>query len=205
MEWAFTGPATLHARLGHLDAAKIAAMDSGRVRRRVLREAGDPSVPGVDGPSHPRLCAPRWSSDSMARGEGVWAGVRSWRRVVRAAAERCPGYGDEKAKIFVAILGKRFGVQPEGWQQAAGQVRRRLAAQRCRHHRPQLARQGSRVEEGGKGRQEGQAGSADRLRVRARRCWTRSAARRCRPSLPERTVGRQSSVRIQGSPRRHRS
>jgi uncharacterized HhH-GPD family protein len=31
-----------------------------------------------------------------------------------------PGYGDEKARIFVAILGKRFGVRPEGWQEAAG-------------------------------------------------------------------------------------
>jgi uncharacterized HhH-GPD family protein len=31
-----------------------------------------------------------------------------------------PGYGEEKARIFVAILGKRFGVQPDGWVQAAG-------------------------------------------------------------------------------------
>ena len=31
-----------------------------------------------------------------------------------------PGYGDEKARIFIAILGKRMGVQPTGWQQAAG-------------------------------------------------------------------------------------
>ena len=31
-----------------------------------------------------------------------------------------PGYGDEKSKIFIAILGKSQGVQPTGWQTAAG-------------------------------------------------------------------------------------
>jgi uncharacterized HhH-GPD family protein len=30
-----------------------------------------------------------------------------------------PGFGDEKAKIFVALLAKRLGVQPAGWEQAA--------------------------------------------------------------------------------------
>ena len=32
-----------------------------------------------------------------------------------------PGFGDQKAKIFVALLGKQFGVQPAGWEQAAGE------------------------------------------------------------------------------------
>ena len=31
-----------------------------------------------------------------------------------------PGYGDQKARIFVALLGKQLGVQPEGWREAAG-------------------------------------------------------------------------------------
>jgi uncharacterized HhH-GPD family protein len=31
-----------------------------------------------------------------------------------------PGFGAQKAKIFVALLGKQFGVQPTGWRGAAG-------------------------------------------------------------------------------------
>ena len=31
-----------------------------------------------------------------------------------------PGYGDEKARIFIALLAKRMGVRPEGWEEAAG-------------------------------------------------------------------------------------
>jgi uncharacterized HhH-GPD family protein len=31
-----------------------------------------------------------------------------------------PGYGDEKTKIFIAILAKRFGIRPDGWEDVAG-------------------------------------------------------------------------------------
>ena len=31
-----------------------------------------------------------------------------------------PGYGEQKAKIFLALLGKQYGVQPKGWREAAG-------------------------------------------------------------------------------------
>jgi hypothetical protein len=53
------------------------------------------------------------------RGEGVWEGVGSGDELY-SRLRTLPGYGEEKAKIFVAILGKRFGVRPAGWQEAAG-------------------------------------------------------------------------------------
>jgi uncharacterized HhH-GPD family protein len=31
-----------------------------------------------------------------------------------------PGFGDQKARIFVALLGKQCGVRPDGWEEAAG-------------------------------------------------------------------------------------
>ena len=31
-----------------------------------------------------------------------------------------PGFGEQKARIFVALLGKQLGVRPEGWREAAG-------------------------------------------------------------------------------------
>ena len=52
-------------------------------------------------------------------GEQVWAGVADGAELY-ARLRTLPGYGDEKAKIFVAILGKRMGVQPDGWRAAAG-------------------------------------------------------------------------------------
>ena len=49
----------------------------------------------------------------------MWGGVGSGAEVY-ARLRTLPGYVDEKAKIFVAILGKRMGVQPQGWRVAAG-------------------------------------------------------------------------------------
>jgi uncharacterized HhH-GPD family protein len=49
----------------------------------------------------------------------IWRDAPSGAELYRRVRE-LPGYGDEKAKIFVAILGKRFDVRPEGWREAAG-------------------------------------------------------------------------------------
>ena len=43
----------------------------------------------------------------------------SYRRGAARPAPRAPGFGEEKAKIFLALLGKRFGVRPAGWEEAA--------------------------------------------------------------------------------------
>ena len=37
-----------------------------------------------------------------------------------AESSKEPGYGEEKAEIFIALLGKRFGIRPTGWKKAAG-------------------------------------------------------------------------------------
>ena len=34
-----------------------------------------------------------------------------------------PGFGEQKAKIFLALLGKQYGVTPKGWREAAGRLR----------------------------------------------------------------------------------
>jgi uncharacterized HhH-GPD family protein len=49
----------------------------------------------------------------------LWTGVASGKELLRRL-RALPGYGDEKSKIFVAILGKTQGVAPEGWRNAAG-------------------------------------------------------------------------------------
>jgi uncharacterized HhH-GPD family protein len=45
--------------------------------------------------------------------------VESGDELVRRVG-RLPGFGEQKAKIFTALLGKQFGVRPAGWREAAG-------------------------------------------------------------------------------------
>ncbi len=45
---------------------------------------------------------------------------KSRRQGSTEAAQSLPGYGDQKARIFLALLGKQIGVEPKGWRQAAG-------------------------------------------------------------------------------------
>lgn len=49
--------------------------------------------------------------------EAIWESAKSGQQLVKNIGE-LPGFGDTKAKIFAALLGKRFGVKPRGWQAA---------------------------------------------------------------------------------------
>ncbi len=49
----------------------------------------------------------------------IWAGAGTGEELFGRLRDP-PGYGDEKARILTAVLAKRFGVQPEGWQEQAG-------------------------------------------------------------------------------------
>jgi uncharacterized HhH-GPD family protein len=59
------------------------------------------------------------TTDYRGRGEQVWTGVTTGDELY-ARLRALPGFGDEKSRIFIAILGKRVGVQPTGWRDAAG-------------------------------------------------------------------------------------
>jgi uncharacterized HhH-GPD family protein len=52
------------------------------------------------------------------RAESVWEGVATGQELV-ARLEALPGFGAEKARIFTAVLGKRLGIAPPGWEVAA--------------------------------------------------------------------------------------
>ena len=49
----------------------------------------------------------------------LWSEVADGRELLRRVGE-LPGFGKQKAQIFVALLGKRFGITPDGWREAAG-------------------------------------------------------------------------------------
>ena len=50
----------------------------------------------------------------------VWAGVTDAKELLKRI-EGLPGFGKQKAKIFLALLGKQLGVRPKGWREAAGE------------------------------------------------------------------------------------
>jgi uncharacterized HhH-GPD family protein len=117
MEWAFAGPLKLRDRMGgRLDAPEIAAAEPDRLEA-VFR--GPPALhrfPGSMAKRTQALCqhlVEAYGGEAAA----VWTGATDGRDLVRRV-EGLPGFGAEKAKIFSALLAKRFGVRPPGWQEA---------------------------------------------------------------------------------------
>ncbi len=118
MEWAFMGPATLLERLGHLDPARIAAMDIDEFVAICCEKPAIHRFPGSMGKRIHQICAALVEHyDGDAR--KIWSDAPSSRETYRRL-KALPGYGDEKSKIFVAILAKTQGIQPEDWREAAG-------------------------------------------------------------------------------------
>jgi uncharacterized HhH-GPD family protein len=118
MEWAFRGPATLKERLGGtLDAGQIAAMDRDDF---VAVCAAKPAIHRFPGSMGGRVWDVCVVIDDQYDGDAskLWKGARSGQAVYDRLRE-LPGYGDEKTKIFMAILGKRFGKKPKGWEEVA--------------------------------------------------------------------------------------
>jgi len=118
MEWAFKGPWTLRERLGgRLDASKIATMDPEAFVDICRDKPAIHRFPGSMGRRAWEVChvvADRYDGDASK----IWTGATSGAELYERLRE-LPGYGEEKAKIFIAILGKRLGVAPAGWQEAA--------------------------------------------------------------------------------------
>jgi len=118
MEWAFKGPATLKQRLGdRFDATAIAAMDPEDLVAVFCEKPAVHRYPAAMARRAHELCVvlvDRYDGDAAA----VWRNVRRGDELYRRLRE-LPGYGDEKSRIFMAILAKRLGKRPVGWEEAA--------------------------------------------------------------------------------------
>jgi uncharacterized HhH-GPD family protein len=118
MGWAFRGPFTLQERLGgSLDADTIAAMGPDKIEAIFHDKPAMHRYPGSMGRRTHALCAyvvEHYDGDAAA----IWRDAPSGDEVYRRLRE-LPGYGEEKSKIFLAILGKRLGLGPPGWEEAA--------------------------------------------------------------------------------------
>jgi len=118
MEWAFKGPATLKQRLGdRFEATAIAAMDPEDLVAVFCEKPAVHRYPAAMARRAHELCVvlvDRYDGDAA----GVWRNVRRGDELYRRLRE-LPGYGDEKSRIFMAILAKRLGKRPVGWEEAA--------------------------------------------------------------------------------------
>jgi len=118
MEWAFNGPATLKKRLGHLDPKKIAAMNVDDFVAVCCEKPALHRFPAAMGRRIHELCG-IIATQYKNKGENMWAGVTDARELT-ARLRVLPGFGEEKAQIFIALLGKRMGVKPRNWKTEAG-------------------------------------------------------------------------------------
>jgi uncharacterized HhH-GPD family protein len=119
MEWAFIGPYRLRERLGGtLDAAAIAAMDPGELEAIFKQPRAIHRFPGSMAKRTQQVCQHLVDVHGGDAAD-VWESAADGADLV-ARLRALPGYGEEKAKIFTAVLGKRFAVRPVGWEAAAG-------------------------------------------------------------------------------------
>ena len=118
MEWAFTGPHTIRKRLGHVSAAKIAAMNVDKFVAVCSEKPAIHRFPRSMATRIHQLCV-AITQNYDGKGANVWRNVEDAKELM-ARLRKLPGFGQEKAEIFIALLGKRFGVRPKDWKKYAG-------------------------------------------------------------------------------------
>jgi uncharacterized HhH-GPD family protein len=119
MERAFKAPYDLQVRLGgSLDAAAIAAMDPDALAEVFAAKPALHRFPRSMAGRVQAVCTAvveTYGGDAAA----IWTDATDGKQLL-ANVKALPGFGDQKARIFVALLGKQFGIRPPGWDTAAG-------------------------------------------------------------------------------------
>jgi uncharacterized HhH-GPD family protein len=119
MERAFKAPLELKERLaGNLDAATIASMPPDDLAAVFAEKPALHRFPRSMAGRVQDVCAAvveTYDGDAAA----IWATAADGKELL-AHVKALPGFGDQKARIFVALLGKQVGVRPPGWDEAAG-------------------------------------------------------------------------------------
>ncbi|WP_341719701.1 HhH-GPD-type base excision DNA repair protein [Micromonospora sp. FIMYZ51] len=119
MEKAFSSPYLLAQRLGHdLDARVIAEYDPEALVALFAQPPALHRFPKAMAARVQEVCrvlVERYDGDAAR----LWADPADGRELLARIAD-LPGFGRQKAQIFLALLGKRFGVRPPGWREAAG-------------------------------------------------------------------------------------
>ena len=119
LEKAFAGPWVLHQRLGaDLDATKIAAAPPDELSALFVEKPALHRFPAAMAARVQDLCrilVDEYGGNAAAVWTTAATGDELFKRV-----KALPGFGEHKARIFVALLGKQLGIRPKGWEKAAG-------------------------------------------------------------------------------------
>lgn len=120
IETAFAGPKKIADRMGRLDAATIADYDPDKFAALCSERLAIHRFPGSMAKriqALAQLLVDRYDGDAAA----LWtAGEPDGKELLRRL-KGLPGFGEQKARIFLALLGKQYGVTPPGWREAAGE------------------------------------------------------------------------------------
>lgn len=118
LERAFSAPADLKERLGgRLDPELVAGADPDELAAAFKKQPALHRFPGSMAArvqELARIVVNEYNGDARR----IWKTAGSGEEL-RSRLEKLPGFGKQKAKIFLALLGKQLGVQPEGWEKAA--------------------------------------------------------------------------------------
>ena len=119
LEKAFSSPYVLAQRLGHSPtAAELAVHDPEALVAIFAKPPALHRFPKAMAGRVQEVCrvlVERFDGDAA----NLWAGVEDGADLLARVAS-LPGFGKQKAQIFVALLGKQYGVTPAGWREAAG-------------------------------------------------------------------------------------
>ncbi|BBX23546.1 (Fe-S)-cluster assembly protein [Mycolicibacter terrae] len=119
MEVAFAGPKKIADRMGGLDPHEIAARDPEEFAAMFAEKPAVHRFPGSMAgrvQALARAVVDQYGGDTTA----LWTAGDPDGAEVYKRLKALPGFGEQKARIFLALLGKQYGVTPAGWREAAG-------------------------------------------------------------------------------------
>lgn len=120
LEVAFAGPKKIADRMGGIDAAEIADYDPDKFAALCSEKPAVHRFPGSMAKriqTLAQIIVDRYDGDAAA----VWTAGDPDGKEVLKRLKALPGFGEQKAQIFLALLGKQYGVTPPGWRAAAGE------------------------------------------------------------------------------------
>ncbi|WP_053388202.1 HhH-GPD-type base excision DNA repair protein [Leucobacter japonicus] len=119
MEVAFVGPLKIQQRVGDVDARAIAETDPDAFLEAFKQTPAVHRFPGSMATRVQTLCqtlVDDWGGDAAA----IWTAGDPDGKTVLKRLKALPGFGEQKAKIFLALIGKQLGFSGAGWREAAG-------------------------------------------------------------------------------------
>ena len=119
METAFAGPKKIADRMGGVDAREIADYDPEKFAALCSERPAIHRFPGSMAKriqTLAQIIVDRYDGDAAA----LWTAGDPDGPELLKRLKSLPGFGEQKARIFLALLGKQYGVTPKGWREAAG-------------------------------------------------------------------------------------